>query len=126
MAWCKACLVALALCAGGCTIGRYYTNTPLRGEPSTIVEGQSTKSDVLRLFGPPNRISHQTNGDAFLYLLEQQNASTFRLWEPFTRNSWFTYTRQFSGRDALLVLFDFTGVVRAVGVEHDIGELPTL
>jgi len=114
----------LLLAPAGCTITRYYGGAPLRAEPSAIVEGESTKQDVLRLFGPPEEISHQTNGDAFIYLLQQENSSTFRIWDPITRNTWFTYTREHDARDAMIVLFDFTGVVRGVGVERRIKDLP--
>ena len=114
------------LSIGGCTITRAYRGAPLRAQPAEIVEGQSTRSDVLRLFGPPDLISHQTNGDAFLYRMEQQNSWTFRIWDPITRNTWFTYSNQHNARDAMLVMFDFTGVVRGVGVEHRIEDLPFL
>ena len=119
-------ILSLAPLLGGCTITRAYRGAHLRAEPAAIVEGQTTRSDVLHLFGPPDWISHQTNGDAFLYRFEQQNSWTFRIWDPITRNTWFTYSRQYSGRDAMFVLFDFTGVVRGVGVEHHAEDLPLL
>src|SRR5207247_253851 len=66
----------MALLISGCTVGRFYRGVPLRADPSALVEGESTKSDVLRLFGPPWQVSHQTNGDAFVYLYQQQNWSS--------------------------------------------------
>jgi outer membrane protein assembly factor BamE (lipoprotein component of BamABCDE complex) len=128
---CRRWVAAVALCAtslvsSGCTIGRYYTGAPLRGEPSALIDGQSTKSDVLRLFGPPTTISHQTDGDTFVYLYVQQNTSTFTVRDPVIGYTWFSYSRSLSNRDTLLVLFDFTGVVRSVAVAHQVEEMPML
>lgn len=120
------CAVALTLLAPGCTIGRYYSNAPLRGEASALTEGESTKSDVLRLFGPPTYIEHQTNGDAFVYRYNQINYSSLRLQDPITGIIWFTYSRQNDKRDTLFVLFDFTGIVRGVAVDHHVEEMPSL
>ena len=110
----------------GCTVGRYYNGVPLRGDPGALVEGQSTKHEVLRLFGPPTQILPQANGEAFVYTYDRANSSTLRLQDPITGINWFTYSREFEARDRLLVIFDVTGVVRSVAVEHHIGELPRL
>ncbi len=120
-----ACALALAVC-GGCTIGRFYNGAPLRADPSVLAEGRSTKADVLRLFGPPTQITHQTDGDTFMYLYRKQNSSSFRLQDPITGINWFTYSRWLENRDTLVVLFDFNGVVRGVAVEHRTGEMPAL
>jgi hypothetical protein len=117
---------AFAVLATGCTIGRYYKGAPLRGEPAVLVEGQSTKNDVLRVFGPPDLITHQTDGDAFVYERRQQNFSQFTVQEPFSGQRVFTYRRQLDSRDALVVLFDFTGVVRGVAVDRRTEGLPPL
>ena len=126
----RASAIALVGCAalllGGCTIGRYYNGAPLRAAPSSLVEGQSTKHDVLRLFGPPTQITHQTDGDAFVYTYVQDNYSSFRVQDPILGVNWFTYTRQLENRDRLLVLFDFTGVVRSVAIDHHVEEMPVL
>jgi outer membrane protein assembly factor BamE (lipoprotein component of BamABCDE complex) len=118
--------VVVAALLGGCTIGRYYTGAPLHGEPSALVEGQSTKSDVLRIFGPPTVITHQTDGDAFVYSYQQENTSEFRLQDPITGVNWFTYSRDLNQRDRMVVIFDFAGVVREHAVEHHVEELPAL
>jgi outer membrane protein assembly factor BamE (lipoprotein component of BamABCDE complex) len=115
-----------ALLATGCTIGRYYQNAPLRADPSVLVEGQSTKSDVLRQLGPPWLITHQTDGDAFVYMYDRQNWSTLRLQDPITGISWFTYSKQYERRDTVLVTFDFNGVVRGVAIDYRVEELPAL
>jgi len=118
--------VALALLAAGCTVGRYYTGVPLRNEPAAIVEGQSTRGDVLRLFGPPDQIMQYGAGDAFVYAYEQQNYSSLRVQDPIVRFTWFTYTRTLSQRDRLVVLFDLRGVVTGVSIDHHTEELPVL
>jgi outer membrane protein assembly factor BamE (lipoprotein component of BamABCDE complex) len=119
-------LCAVSLLCGACTIGRYYTGAPLRGDASALIEGQSTKSDVLRLFGPPTGISHQTDGDAFVYLYVKQNTSTLNVRDPVIGYTWFTYSRSLSNRDTLVVLFDFRGIVRSVAVAHEVEEMPVL
>jgi hypothetical protein len=118
--------VVLAFVACGCTVARTYNGSPLRGDPNRIVPGQSTRTDVLREFGPPTQIFHQTNGDAFVYTFERLNYSSFRLRDPITGTNWFTYTRSFQSRDRLLVVFDFTGVVRDIAFDRHTQELPLL
>jgi len=118
--------MAATLIASGCTIGRAYIGAPLRAEPTTLVEGESTKHEVLQLFGPPTQILHQTDGDAFVYTYEQYNYSSLRVEDPITRINWFTYTRQLENRDRLVVLFDFTGVVRRVAIDHQVEAMPVL
>ncbi len=119
-------MLSLALLMAGCTIARFYNGAPLRADPSALVEGQSNKSDVLHLFGPPTQITHQTNGDAFVYLYRQQNYSSLHVQDPITGINWFTYTRQLENRDTLVVLFDFNGIVRSKAVEHQVGQMPPL
>jgi outer membrane protein assembly factor BamE (lipoprotein component of BamABCDE complex) len=118
--------VAMALLCTGCTIGRVYRGVPLRGDPSLLVEGESTKSDVLRLLGPPVRITHQTDGDAFVYMYDRQNFSSITIKEPFTRQLVLKYNRLHHNRDLLVVLFDFTGIVRAVAHETQTSDMPRL
>lgn len=110
----------------GCTVARYYDGVPLRGDTSRIVQGTSTRTDVLREFGAPTQIMHQTNGDAFVYTYLRWNYSSLQLRDPITGTTWFTYTRQFENRDRLLVVFDFTGVVRDIAVDHHVQEMPVL
>lgn len=119
-------VVALTLAAPGCTIARYYSGVPPRAEASVLVEGESTKSDVLRVFGPPTQITHQTDGDAFVYAYDRINFSSITLQEPITGQRVFTYRREFDNRDRLIVLFDFGGVVRGVAAEHQTEHMPPL
>ncbi len=115
------------LLLGGCVIARYHNGAPLHGDPAALVKGQSTKSDVLQLFGPPTQITHQTDGDAFVYTYGRWNYSSITLAEPiFTGQRIFTYTRGFDDRDTLVVLFDFYGVVRSVAVERRTEKMPPL
>ncbi len=121
------CLLAaawLGLC--GCTIARSYTGTPLKGEVERIVPGTSTRSDVLRELGPPTQIFHQTNGDAFVYTYQRWNYASFQLRDPITGTTWFTYTRRFENRDRVLVIFDFTGIVRDIAWDRHTEEMPPL
>jgi len=121
------CLLALALLTSGCTVGRLYRGRPLQADPTALVEGQSTKSDVLRLFCPPDQITHQTDGDAFLYMYNRQNYSSFTLQEPvFTGLFLFNFSRQYDSRDQLIVLFDYAGVVRGVAADRRTEEMPVL
>jgi outer membrane protein assembly factor BamE (lipoprotein component of BamABCDE complex) len=116
--------VGAVILLDACTVGRYYRGMPLRADPAQIVEGHSTRRDVLRLFGPPNTINHQTTGDAFIYLYEQRNSTTVRIQDPFTNINWFTYNRANEQYDRLVVLFDFYGVVQGVGHEHGVEHMP--
>ncbi|HXQ24543.1 MAG TPA: hypothetical protein VN812_22870 [Candidatus Acidoferrales bacterium] len=117
---------ALATLVSACTVARYYYGAPLRGDPAVLVEGQSTKADVLHLLGPPLQINHQTDGDAFVYTYDRENFSSLTVREPISGQMIFTYRRDFDKRDTLVVLFDFVGVVRGVAVDHRTEELPAL
>jgi hypothetical protein len=122
-----AILLLAATMAAGCTIGRGYQGVPLVADPTVIVAGESTKSDVLRVFGPPEQIAHQTDGDAFIYRYSQRNFSSITIEEPvFTGMMLFSYRRQFDAGDRMVVLFDFDGLVRAVAFDNQTEELPLL
>ncbi len=120
------CALALILALNGCTIARWYSGVPPRAESTVLVQGQSTKSEVLQIFGAPTQIAHQTDGDTFIYTYDRWNYSSFTIAEPFTGQRIFSYTRGFNNRDRLVVLFDYGGVVRAVAVEHETKAMPRL
>jgi hypothetical protein len=120
------CALGLAFLAAGCTIARWYAGVPLRGDPAVLVKGESTKSEVLQRFGPPTQITHQTDGDAFVYAYDRWNYSSLTVAEPITGQRVFTYTRGFNSRDRLVVLFDYFGVVRGVAVERETQQMPPL
>jgi hypothetical protein len=119
-------VLGVVFLAAGCTIARWYAGVPLRGDPAVLVKGQSTKGDVLEVFGPPTQITHQTDGDAFLYAYDRWNYSSFTIVEPITGQRVFSYTRGFNSHDRLVVLFDYFGTVRGVAVEHETQQMPTL
>jgi hypothetical protein len=116
----------VTLLEGGCTIARWYSGVPLRGDPAVLVKGESTKSDVLQLFGPPTQMAHQTDGDAFIYAYDRWNYSSLTVAEPITGQRLFTYTWGFNNRDRLVVLFDYFGIVRGVAVERETEKMPPL
>jgi len=119
-----ACFLVLL---SGCTIGRVYRGKPLAADPALLVEGQSTKADVLHLFGPPDQITHQTDGDAFVYRYVRQNFASLTLSDPvFTGLFLFNFRRQLEASERLVVLFDYRGVVRGVGYDRDTKRLPAL
>ena len=124
-AWAVAVVAGLVL-LDGCTIARWYSGVPLRADPAVLVKGESTKGDVLEIFGAPTQIMHQTDGDAFLYAYNRWNYSSLTLAEPITGQRVFTYTRGFNNRDRLVVLFDYFGVVRGIAVEHETKQMPSL
>lgn len=120
-----ACVAVLL--TSGCVITRWRTGAPIHGDPAVLVKGESTKGDVLRLFGPPTQIIHQTDGDAFVYRYDQLNYSSLTIAEPiFTGQRIFTYSRGFDNRDTLVVLFDFFGLVRGVAGANETKRMPAL
>jgi hypothetical protein len=119
--------VALMSACCGCTISRLYGGAQLRGDPAQIVQGTSTRGDVLKLFGPPDTIEHQTSGDAFVYRYRQVNSASITIREPvFVRQTIFQFSRTFDNSDVLIVLFDFNGLVSGVALKRDTEEMPAL
>ena len=66
---CTSALAALLLlAASGCTLVRTYAGNELPPVvDAQIVAGKSTKADVLRDLGPPDRLLRQYDGDVFVY-----------------------------------------------------------
>jgi hypothetical protein len=119
--------VILLLGSSGCTITRLYGGAQLRGDPSQIIEGQSTRGDVLRILGPPDAIEHQVWGDAFVYRYRQINSASITVEDfAFTGQTIFSFGRTFDNSDTLIVLFDFNGVVNGIAVDRDTEEMPLL
>ena len=115
----------LATSALGCTITRLYRGSPLRAAPEAqLVPGESTKEQVLRVFGPPDGIARQLDGDLFVYRYVRTNTNTLRIEEPvFTGIRLFSYTRSREKHDSLVVLFGPGGVLREYGYREGTGEL---
>lgn len=122
-----AVLVACLLPLAGCTVTRLYGGTQLRGDPARITEGQTTRSDVLKLLGPPDAIEHQVWGDAFVYRYRQVNSASITIDDfLFTGQTIFSFGRTFDHSDTLIVLFDFNGIVNGLAVDRDTEEMPLL
>jgi outer membrane protein assembly factor BamE (lipoprotein component of BamABCDE complex) len=109
----------------GCTIGRTYIGSEIRSDPREKIQiGLTNKSDVLSLFGPPERITSQFDGDIFVYAYYRKNSSKFVIEEPyFTNLTIFSYTRIQEKKDQLVILFDKEGVVKNYGYQRGILEL---
>jgi outer membrane protein assembly factor BamE (lipoprotein component of BamABCDE complex) len=109
------CLLILTVC--GCSIGRVYRGSEIRADPKErIVVGITTKAETLRVFGPPDWIQKQFDGDIFVYAYTRKNSSTLTLEEPvFTNITFFTFNRVQEKRDSLIILFGKNGVVKDYG-----------
>ena len=117
---------ALAL-SSACTIVRTYSGNELaQGVDVQIVAGRSTKADVLRDIGPPDRLVRQYDGDVFVYAYIRRNVNTLELTEPvFTGLTVFSYTRTQEKSDRMVVLFDRNGTVTGVGFRRGTEQLET-
>jgi outer membrane protein assembly factor BamE (lipoprotein component of BamABCDE complex) len=111
----------------GCTIGRVYIGSDLRSDPKEKIQlGLTTKSDILAIFGPPERITSQFDGDIFVYAYYRKNSSKLIIEEPVLTNwTLFSYTRIQEKRDHLVILFDKDGVVRNYGYQRGTQDLTT-
>ena len=114
-------LVALAILlmvlTCGCVIGRVYMGSEIpAGLQDKITVGATTKSDVLKICGPPDTVRRQYDGDVFIYRYFRRNSSVLNIIEPvFTRLTIFSYSRVQQNDDSLVVLFDKDGVVKNFG-----------
>lgn len=119
-------LAVLAI-AGGCTIVRTYVGNELPPmADGRIVPGTTTKAEVLRELGPPDRLVRQYEGDVFVYAYIRRNESSFDLEEPvFTRLRIFSFTKNQEKSDRMVVLFDRSGVVTGVGFRRGTEQLDT-
>jgi outer membrane protein assembly factor BamE (lipoprotein component of BamABCDE complex) len=89
-----------------------------------IVVGSTTKSEILKIFGPPVLVQKQYDGDIFIYAYLRKNSTTLTLEEPvFTNITIFTYTRIQQKKDSLVILFGKDGVVKSYGYYEGTTEL---
>ena len=118
-------IAVFVILAWGCTIGRVYIGSELRSDPAEKIQpGLTSKSDILSIFGPPDRIAHQYDGDIFVYAYLRKNSTKFVLEEPYiTNTTFFTYTRIQEKKDHLVILFDKSGVVKHYGYQRGTPEL---
>ena len=121
------CIALFMILTWGCTIGRVYIGSDIRSDPKEKIQlGLSTKSDILTIFGPPERITSQFDGDIFVYAYYRKNSSKFVIEEPyFTNWTLFSYTRIQDKRDNLVILFDKDGVVKSYGYQRGTQDLTT-
>jgi outer membrane protein assembly factor BamE (lipoprotein component of BamABCDE complex) len=97
----------------------------IRDDPDQKIRiGSTTKSEILEIFGPPDRIQMQYDGDIFVYAYLRKNTSKFTVEEPyFTNLLIFQYTRVQQKKDGLVILFDKDGVVKNYGYQRGTQEL---
>ena len=110
-----------------CSIGRVYMGSEIRYDPNEKIKiGSTTKGEILEIFGPPDRIQKQYDGDIFVYAYLRKNSSKLTLEEPyFTNFVIFQYTRVQQKKDGLVILFDKDGVVKNFGFQRGTQELTT-
>jgi outer membrane protein assembly factor BamE (lipoprotein component of BamABCDE complex) len=112
-----ALMVFLIIAVCGCSIGRVYMGSEIKEDPKEkIAVGSTTKSEILKIFGPPILVQKQYDGDIFIYAYHRKNSTTLTLEEPvFTNITFFTYTRIQQKKDSLVILFDKDGFVKSYG-----------
>jgi outer membrane protein assembly factor BamE (lipoprotein component of BamABCDE complex) len=125
---CSSILALVVLLAGttwGCTIGRVYIGSEFKEEQQgKIVTGATTKSDILTMYGPPDTVRRQYDGDVFLYRYLRRNSSALDIAEPVvTHLTLFSFSRLQQKDDSLMILFDKDGVVKAYGSRRGTSEL---
>lgn len=120
-----ALIVFLILPVCSCSIGRVYMGSEIKDDPGErIAIGSTTKSEILEIFGPPEQVQSQYDGDVFIYAYYRKNSTTLTLEEPvFTNIAFFTYTRIQQKKDSLVILFDKDGVVKSYGHHRGTTEL---
>lgn len=116
--------LSLAL-ATGCTIVRTYVGNEMpESVDGRLVPGTTTKADVLRDLGPPDRLVRQYEGDVFVYAYVRRNTASFELSEPvFTHLLVFSYTKNQEKSDRLVLLFDRAGILTGAGFRRGTEEL---
>ncbi|MDI7261118.1 MAG: hypothetical protein QME90_14515 [Thermodesulfobacteriota bacterium] len=120
-------LSSLAILLWGCSIGRVYIGSEIKHDPKEKVRiGSTTKGEILEIFGPPDRIQKQYDGDIFVYAYLRKNSSKFTIEESYITNlTLFQYTRIQQKKDSLVILFDKDGVVKNYGFQKGTPELTT-
>ena len=117
--------ILVAALTAGCMIGRVYVGSEIQDAlPAKIAVGSTTKSEILRLCGPPDTIRRQYDGDVFVYRYLRRNFATLQISEPvFTRLTIFSYSRAQQKDDSLVILFDKNGRVKNLGYHRGTSEL---
>jgi len=118
-------IALLTILTCSCSIGRVYMGSEIRDDPTDKIKiGSTAKGEILEIFGPPDRIQKQYDGDIFVYVYLRKNSSKLTLEEPyFTKFVIFQYTRVQQKMDGLVILFDKDGVVKNYGSRRGTEEL---
>jgi len=118
-------LLMVLMCS--CSIARVYVGSEVRDDPKEKIKiGSTSKGEILEIFGPPDRIQKQYDGDIFVYAFLRKNSSILSIEEPVITNiTLFQYTRLQQKRDGLVILFDKEGVVKNYGYQKGTKELTT-
>ncbi len=109
----------------GCVIGRVYVGSEIKDDlQDKIGVGATTKGEILRIYGPPDTVRRQYDGDVFIYRYFRRNYSILNISEPvFTRLTIFSYSRVQQKDDSLVILFDKDGAVKSYGFHRGTSEL---
>ena len=109
----------------GCMIARVYVGSEIKDDlKDKIAVGSTTKGDILRIYGPPDTVRRQYDGDVFIYRYLRRNSSILDIAEPvITRLTIFSYTRIQQKDDSLVILFDKDGAVKSFGFHRGTSEL---
>ncbi len=123
-----AAILALALVlasASACTIERTYVGNEVNVVPDgRVVVGTTRKGEILEIFGPPDRILRQYDGDVFVYAYIRKNSTTFEIEDPTITNLMiFTYHKSQEKSDRLVVFFDRAGVLTGIGFRRGTEQL---
>ncbi len=115
----------LTTMTGGCVIGRLYVGSDIKDDfQDKIAVGITTKSEILKIYGPPDTVRRQYDGDVFIYRYVRRNSSSLNIIEPvFTRLTIFSYSRLQQKDDSLVILFDKDGAVKSYGFHQGTSEL---
>jgi hypothetical protein len=108
--------LASLLLLGSCALTYRTVGDPLPHGKEELKVGTATKSDALRVLGPPLFVQRQFDGELFVYRQEQRNNRSLTL-IPFIPI--FYYSDGEGMRYDLTLLFDKEAVLRGIGeLEH--------
>lgn len=121
----RALAVALALLCGACTIGRDYIGNTFRADPQTVLHpGQTTIAEALQIFGAPEKIQRQRDGDILIYRFVRENSSELDIQDPvITGVTFLVYTKREQKANRLTLFFDDTGTLTAFGYSPGVDQL---
>lgn len=113
---CALGLAVLACTLPGCTLARLEAGVPLEAADVAAMRPGMPKSAVLDRLGPPDEVAPLPQGSAFVYYYATQRGADLRL--AFFGAS-FDYGRERNLEDSLMIFFDRTGRVSAVGASRE-------